>query len=119
MLFGGALLAMLAWGLPGLEPVATAATTGNARGKTYVVRSIRDGGDANPGNGRCANGGNRCTLRAALIEANAHRGRDRIVFSVRGGGRQVIAPRSELPYITEPAIVDATTQPGFRGRPLG
>ena len=46
----------------------------------FVVNSSVDGVDANPGDLVCATGGGACTLRAAIQEANAHSGADRIVL---------------------------------------
>ena len=52
----------------------------------FTVTSSGDQGDANPGNGFCATPGmfSACTLRAAVEEANALPGLDRIFFN--GGG---------------------------------
>ena len=47
---------------PGAELVPTV---------TFVVDSIVDAVDANPGDGACDDGGGNCTLRAAIMEANA------------------------------------------------
>lgn len=49
---------------------------------TFTVNSTDDLVDANPGNGRCetAPGGDICTLRAAIMEANARQGMDVIVI---------------------------------------
>ena len=35
-----------------------------------------------------------------------------------GSGAQTIAPTSALPTITDSAVIDATTQPGYAGSPL-
>src|SRR5262249_34379635 len=35
-----------------------------------------------------------------------------------GGGVQTIAPTSALPTISDPVVVDGTTQPGYAGSPL-
>ncbi len=56
---------------PTLTPSATAAAT-------FVVNSTSDVPDVNPGDGSCAASGGACTLRAALEEANALAGADRI-----------------------------------------
>ncbi len=49
-----------------------------AQGRTLVVDSELDAVDASPGDGRCATAGGSCTLRAAVQEANALTGADRI-----------------------------------------
>ncbi len=45
---------------------------------TFVVDSTTDSIDAAPGNGNCADAGGDCTLRAAIMEANALAGADEI-----------------------------------------
>ena len=61
------------------------AATGPAHGQALFIvdNSVRDAGDWNPGDGICAYNsapGNRCTLRAAVQEANALPGRDVILI---------------------------------------
>jgi hypothetical protein len=57
------------------------------------------------------------SLRQALLDANGTAGADTIQFAI-GSGLQTITPASPLPVITDPVILDATTQPGFTGTPL-
>jgi hypothetical protein len=57
------------------------------------------------------------SLRQAILDANANPGYDAIDFQV-GSGVTVIQPRSSLPSITDPVLIDGTTQPGFHGTPL-
>lgn len=45
---------------------------------TFTVNSTADTVDASPGNGVCADAANNCTLRAAIMEANALAGADTI-----------------------------------------
>ncbi len=45
---------------------------------TFVVNTIADTADAVPGDGRCADSGGACSLRAAVQEANALAGPDTI-----------------------------------------
>ena len=64
-----------------------------------------------------------CTLREAITEANATPnagGPDRIEFDLPpvDGDVEKIHPLTDLPPITEPVIVDGTTQSGFAGSPL-
>ncbi len=54
----------------------------NACGDTFFVDSTADSADAVPGDGVCATGGGACTLRAAIMEANALAGDDVIEVPV-------------------------------------
>ena len=83
---------------------------GAVRGATYTVNSIADTDD-----GVC-NAAN-CTLREAINAANASAGTDTIRFVI-GSGQKSIAPLSPLPTITDPVVIDGTTQPGFSGTPI-
>jgi hypothetical protein len=58
------------------------------------------------------------SLRQAILDANGNAGADLISFNIGGGGVQTIAPTSGLPTITDPVIIDGTTQPGFAGSPI-
>src|SRR5688572_33507680 len=83
-------------------------------GTTYTVNNLGDGADNNPGDDICSTGAG-CTLRAAIMEANAHAGGDAIHFSVAG----VIAPGSPLPPITDASTqIDGSTAPGYTSTPL-
>lgn len=53
---------------------------------TFTVNSTADTVDATPGDGSCADAGGNCTLRAAVMEANALAGADMIVFSPSTNG---------------------------------
>jgi titin len=57
------------------------------------------------------------SLRQAILAADAAPGLDTINFSI-GSGRQTITLQSPLPFVTDPAILDGTTQPGYAGSPL-
>src|SRR2546425_6300878 len=50
-----------------------------AAAATFTVNDTADAVDATPGDGSCATAGGRCTLRAAIQEANAHTGEDTIM----------------------------------------
>ena len=60
-----------------------------------------------------------CTLREAIAASNDATGIDTISFDIPGTGPHTIAPMSALPTITDPAVVDGTTQPGFEDCPSG
>jgi hypothetical protein len=53
------------------------------------------------------------SLRQAILNANAHAGIDTITFNIQPPGVQTIAPIGTLPFVTDPAVLDATTQPGW------
>ena len=59
-----------------------------------------------------------CSLREAINRVNALAGTDTISFNIPGPGPHTIVPTSPLPTITDPAVIDATTQPGFAGSPV-
>lgn len=90
-----------------------------AAGATLTVRSHGDRPDSDPGDGRCATAGStsdarRCTLRAAIMEANATPDTDRIRFAIETGDHsyKTLRPKSALPTITAPLTIDGTTQAG-------
>jgi len=80
---------------------------------TYVVNDAGDGVDATLGDDICSTG-TVCTLRAAIMEANAHAGTDSITFSIAG----TIAPAAPLPLIVDRVDIDATTAPGYTTAPV-
>jgi len=57
------------------------------------------------------------SLRAAIASANTDAAADLITFHI-GSGLQTIRPATALPTITQPVVLDATTQPGYAGSPL-
>ena len=57
------------------------------------------------------------SLRQAIVAANGSPGLDTISFAV-GSGAVTISPASALPSISDPVVLDASTQPGFTGAPL-
>ena len=59
-----------------------------------------------------------CSLREALTAANDASGLDTIVFNIPGPGPHTIQPGSALPLVTEPVILDGTSQPGYEGAPI-
>ena len=54
--------------------------TGTSTAPNITVTSPRDATDANPGDGICDDGRGSCTLRAAIMEANAFAGKDTITL---------------------------------------
>ena len=70
----GLMVAVIAVAIIGVatSPVAYAAT--------LVVNSTADAVDANPGDDVCADGAGNCTLRAAIMEANALAGPNIIIL---------------------------------------
>jgi hypothetical protein len=69
------------------------------------------------------------TLREAITAALTHHrvgdapagsssGINTIRFNIRGGGVHTIALRSALPTLTKSVVIDGTSQPGYRGKPL-
>src|SRR5690349_5719531 len=59
------------------------------------------------------------SLRQAILDANAAAsGTDTIAFNITGGGVHTIRPTSPLPTLTDIAVIDGTTQPGYAGVPL-
>ncbi len=80
---------------------------------TFIVDDTGDDPDQLPGDGACATAGGKCTLRAAIQEANAASDNPTIAFALPGSGVQSIAPASDLPVITHPSLtIDGYTQPG-------
>lgn len=58
------------------------------------------------------------SLRQAILDANATQGADTITFNIPGAGVQTINLLIALPIITDPVVIDATTEPGYSGMPL-
>jgi hypothetical protein len=59
------------------------------------------------------------SLRQAILDSNADPlGTNTIDFNIPGSGVRSIAPMSPLPAITNPVLIDGTSQPGYSGAPL-
>jgi parallel beta-helix repeat protein len=71
---------------------------------TYLVTNTSDSGSG--------------SLRQAILNANAHAGRDTIAFNLPGTGVHTIALNSALPTITDAVVINGAKQPGFAGHPL-
>lgn len=89
---------------------------------TFTVNDLGDGSDTNTANAACdadaGTGGNQCTLRAAIEQANATPDKDTIVFNIAGVAPFVFTPATPLPVITRSIIIDGTSQTGYAGAPL-
>lgn len=78
-------------------------STATLEAATYTVTTTADSGAG--------------SLRQAILDANANPGTDTINFAI-GSGNQTIGPATDLPEVTDPVIIDGTTQPGYAGTPL-
>jgi parallel beta-helix repeat protein len=58
------------------------------------------------------------SFQQAILTANANTGLDTIVFQISGAPPFIIRPTSALPALTDPVVIDATTQPGYAGKPV-
>ena len=93
-----------------LAGIVCSLAAGAAFAATFTVNSTNDIDD-----GTC--NAAHCSFREAIFAANGTAGTDTIRFVI-GVGIKTIQPLSALPPITDPAIIDATTQPGFSGTPI-
>jgi hypothetical protein len=83
--------------------------------RTFTVKSNADTPDALPGDGLCADALGRCTLRAAISEADYLPGDDRIAFALDGAAPVTIQLTGRLPIISSRVgtlEIDGYTQPG-------
>ncbi len=105
-------LVVLRPGLPAPEALISRASA------TFTVTTTKDE------SGNCDAS---CSLREAIVAANATPDLDTIAFAIPtsdpgfqpGTGTWLIAPTSdELPVITGPVTIDGRTQPGFVDRPV-
>ena len=53
-----------------------------------------------------------------MEEANAIPGIDTIKFNIPGPGPHTIQPAFALPTLTDPVVIDGTTDPDFDGTPI-
>ena len=59
------------------------------------------------------------SLRQAIVDSNNAVGTTNTIdFHISGTGVQTIVPLSSLPAITNPALIDGESQPGYSGTPL-
>ncbi len=85
-IFLGGSLALALFGLG----VAQASLSPKTITLTFTVNSVADSVDAAPGNGTCADASGQCSLRAAIMEANAVAGPDYIVFDPITDGQPIL-----------------------------
>ena len=71
---------------------------------TFTVTSLADSGIG--------------SFRQAILDANANAGSDQIVFNNPGADYPIFQPLSPLPKMTDPVVLDATSEPGFVNRPI-
>jgi CSLREA domain-containing protein len=81
-----------------LLSVLVVASVRPAHAAAFIVNNAGDTPDATPGDGICATAGAVCTLRAAIMEANALAGADTITFAT---GLGTVTLFSSLPTITQ------------------
>jgi hypothetical protein len=98
---GFMLIAFLLSAVSGTRTISTLASSMSPVA-TFMVTSTNDSGTG--------------SLRQAMLDANANTGLDTISFAIVGSGL-IISPLSELPVITDPVIIDGTTQ-GSSSTPL-
>jgi len=105
----------------GLMLLAGPETVRAQQGETFTVDATGDAPDVEPGDLTCATSQGNCTLRAAIQEANAtsnELGTQGIDFDIPGSAPHVIQPQTELPAITDPVIIDGTTEPDYQDTPV-
>lgn len=89
---------------------------------TFFVNTNVDLPDLNTGDGICSAGVKGCTLRAAIMEANAIAGQDAIHFNLPttdpGSLLLTFTISNKLPAITDTVVIDGTTQLGFSSAPI-
>ncbi len=95
-------------GAVGVAPAAASAPIG----KTFTVNSTADAPDADPANGTCATSGGKCTLRAAIMQANHTAATDTIklpkgVFKLTRIGGDDTALRGDLDITASLTIAGA------------
>jgi CSLREA domain-containing protein len=83
-----------------VSSISVTLATAQPQAKTYTVNSDTDAPDANPGNGICATAGGKCTLRAAIQEANLDGVPSTINFASTFQGTHTILG-CNLPALTE------------------
>ncbi len=80
----------------------------------FIVDSTADDPDDSLSDGVCETSAGRCTLRAAIQQANNTAAWDMIAFDIDTrplSAVPIIRPNTQLPSITKPVTIDGTTQP--------
>src|SRR5437763_862463 len=77
----------------------TAMTPFDASAATFTVTNSNDGGAG--------------SLRQAILDANNSPGLDSIAFNISGTNVHTITLATPLPPISDPVVIDGTTQAGF------
>jgi hypothetical protein len=90
--------------LPPVVPKLASPSTVARTASVFMVTTTNDTGDG--------------SLRKAILDANANPGTDIIDFAIPGVGVQTIFPMMKLPNITDPVLIDGSSQPGYAGTPL-
>jgi uncharacterized repeat protein (TIGR01451 family) len=72
---------------------------------TFVVKNTNDDTNAN-------------SLRWAILQVNGDTTPDTIDFDITGSGTQTIQLNSPLPALTNSAVIDGTSQPGYQSSPV-
>jgi hypothetical protein len=83
----------------------------------FVVTSTSDDGDELAGDGKATSVNGDITLRSAIEETNALTGQQTIYFYIKDTA-PVIQPSYALPPITQPVILDGTSQSGYTDSPI-
>lgn len=89
---------------------ASAANLAGAASQSFNVISpfvVRNTNDAGPG-----------SLRNAITKANQLAGQQTVTFAINGDSPHTIVLATGLPPITDPIVIDGTTQPGFSSSPI-
>ena len=107
------LMLVVVWLLSSCGPVTRGGGGGGGGGggPILVVNSTNDVND-----GTCNT--THCSLREAILAANALPEPAKIKFDIGGGGIQTIQLTGNLPALTAPMTIDGTTQPGYANVPL-
>ena len=98
------------YGYGRVDALAAVAATGLLSTTTFVVDSAGDGDDDDTSDGFCEDSSGDCSLRAAIEQANAGGG-GIIEFNIVGDGPHTILPATALPTITQPVVIDGSSQP--------
>ena len=100
------------------DRTATATRTARARAAVVMMEAIEGRTMLSTYTVTNTNDTGAGSFRQAIINANNHLGTDTIAFKIGTGGLKTIAPKSQLPAINQPTIIDGTTQGGYAGKPL-